>query len=231
MKKTSFLGIASAFASAVVFFTSNVQQAHADLYNQNITAIFGAGNPDTGWTFDDGLALRFKDRSTGDTLNINGVYTSAGGSYAGAERFRRNLEFSIQASGPVALSGEYYLLTTGPSYPSLTLNVLTQWTDNSYGDASTSNGAGVEGDVGTYGSLWSKVQNSQNFVFWPWGQSSLVEGVRTATLYKTALGAGPDGERLAQVDAVYVVGVPEPTSAALLGIGALAVITRRRSRS
>src|SRR5206468_6900736 len=58
-------------------------------YNENITAIFGTGNPDTGWTADTEngltLALRAKDRVTGSTSNLSGVYsfaTAAAGSRA-----------------------------------------------------------------------------------------------------------------------------------------------------
>jgi hypothetical protein len=51
----------------------------AVLYNQNITAIFGSGNPNTGWATDTTnglvLGLRAKSRSTGSTANASGVYT------------------------------------------------------------------------------------------------------------------------------------------------------------
>lgn len=52
-------------------------------YNQSITAIFGSGNPDTGWTVNQAgnvmLALRAKNRVTASTFNEDGVYPEPAG--------------------------------------------------------------------------------------------------------------------------------------------------------
>src|SRR4051794_40053891 len=81
----------------------------AVLYNQNITAIFGGGNPDVGWAADTSnniqLGLRAKVRADGNTTNTMGVYSFPVGSW--------NYEFSInsdEANGTDPLTTyDYYL--------------------------------------------------------------------------------------------------------------------------
>ena len=86
---------------------------HADLYNQNITAIYGGGNPDAGWTTDSGngiqLGLRAKNRDTGATPNVNGVYAFSTGYNAAHTRALWNYEFSINSGTPNLSYYDYFL--------------------------------------------------------------------------------------------------------------------------
>src|ERR1043165_8294800 len=123
----------------------------AVLYNQTITAIYGTGNPDTGWTADTRngiqLALRAKNRVEGSTTNATGVYSFPVGS---APRGAWNYEFSINSDvtgGTNPLSTYDYYISTD-SDPSqciryTTVNALEYWNDSSYGNNTTANGAGV----------------------------------------------------------------------------------------
>src|SRR3954471_12033806 len=88
----------------------------AVLYNQNITAIYGSGNPNTGWTADTSngiqLALRAKNRVDGSTTNATGVYSFPVGP---APRGAWNYEFSINsdpANGTTPLSTYDYYIST-----------------------------------------------------------------------------------------------------------------------
>src|SRR5580765_2377013 len=66
-------------------FCSIAPSGWAIAFNQNIVAIFGSGNPDTGWTTDTSaaggivLGLRGKERDTASTANASGVYSYATG--------------------------------------------------------------------------------------------------------------------------------------------------------
>src|SRR5688572_25029709 len=119
----------------------------AVVYNQNITAIFGSGNPNTGWTADTSngitLALRAKSRLNGSTSNVNGTYTYA---TAPAPRGEWNYEFSINSGTDPLSTYDYYISTDGDPSQCInysTVNPLTHWNDNSYGDSSTANGQGT----------------------------------------------------------------------------------------
>ena len=146
-------------------------------FNDSITAIFGAGNPDTGWTSDTNnnfeLGLRGKNRDTGATPNDGaGTYTFALGTNV-------NWEFSINsdvagAPGPSAgrslLDYNFRLsIDTDPSaaqsfFPPF--NPVTAYGDNSLGDNSTANGAGVETGPASSG-IHNIAQNSQRIFFFP----------------------------------------------------------------
>src|SRR5687768_13908422 len=127
-------------------------------YDQNIIAIFGSGNPDTGWTTDTDngivLALRGKDRVTGSTANNSGVYGPYATGVVGSPpsvRATWNWEFSIN-SGQVNLSTyDYYVgIDTDRSQciNYTVVDAMTNWIDNSYGNNATANGQGVEGTSG-----------------------------------------------------------------------------------
>jgi hypothetical protein len=207
-------------------------------FNQNVTAILGSGNPNTGWTtwtdtaYNLQLGLRAKDRLTGATPNNGaGTFLFSTGSYPGPVRNKFNYEFSInvdpQSFGVQKLNMfDFYLSASGPSWSPPTINLLTAYADNSYGDNATANGMGVEGLSSVYAPILNIAQNSQNPVFT--GADPNLSGNYLYTLFATLPGAGPNGYRIAQVD--MVVSVPEPSSLALLGISSLAFVQRIRRR-
>lgn len=209
MKKiafTIFFGIAATMWAAVT-------------YNQNIKAIFGTGgNPDTGWTADSGangitVALRAKNRTSGDTTNSSGVYFFAG--LAPTSRGLWNYEFSIN-SGSVPLSTyDYYLSADGNPTQCImytTVNPLMLWGDNSYGTNATLNSQGAEGTAGSPDFLADSnnvAQNSQNITFddYPGGGQSLIPNATYSyELYAVEKGDGPAGVRLASTSITVVVG-------------------------
>jgi hypothetical protein len=186
----------------------------AESYDQTITAIFGSGNPDTGWTTDTAngitLALRGKDRVTGSTANSNGVY----GPYATGvvppnnNRAFWNWEFSIN-SGAENLSEDYDYYVAIDLDPSecvnyVVANALTNWSDNSYGNDTTPNGQGVEGTAAVLASSNNIAQQSQNLVFV--GGDPSLDATYNYELFAVEKGAGPDSARLAFVAITIVVG-------------------------
>lgn len=186
-------------------------------YNQSIVAIFGSGNPDTGWTADTAngitVALRGKDRINSSTANINGVYGPyATGLDPGATSPRAtwNWEFSIN-SGSVPLNTyDYYVAIDSDRSQCINYTVvdaLTNWTDNSYGFNTTANGQGVEGTSGPpndYAATYTIAQQSQNLVFV--GGNPSLPGTYNYELYAVEKGDGPSGVRLASVGITVVVG-------------------------
>jgi hypothetical protein len=133
-------------------------------YNANITAIFGTGNPNNGWTevTDTGnnlqLGLRAKERygSVG-TQNGSGNYSFAPGT-------DWNIEFSINTDPSNA--GGISLASTGYSYwldidNILMLNIATLFSDNQYGNNGTANGAGAKGTFAALGGSNIIMQNSE----------------------------------------------------------------------
>ncbi len=204
--------------TAVALFAAATMSAWAVVaYNQNITAIFGGGNPDTGWTADTSnnitLALRAKNRTNGDTSNVSGVYTFA---TAPATRGLWNYEFSINSDPAVGVAPlstyDYYLSADGnPSQcvTFTTVNPLSYWQDNSYGINTTANGAGVEGTAAALADSNNIAQNSQNITFgdYPGGPQSLMPNATyTYELYAVEKGDGPAGLKLASVRITVVVG-------------------------
>lgn len=185
-------------------------------FDQTIVAIFGSGNPDTGWTTaSDGdltLALRAKNRETASTANVSGVYTEPVGLQAPANtRARWNWEFSISSGSSNLDAYDYYLEidtdhSTGIS--SLVVNALTFFSDNSYGTSSTLNGAGLEGPSAVYAPVSTVSQQSQNIVFY--GLDATLDSTFTYSLYAVAVGAGPNGTRIATTSITVVVGAGGP---------------------
>ena len=145
-----------ALYTATLLSAAAVSLWAAVTYNQNITAIFGSGNPNTGWTADTTndlqLALRAKNRDTGATTNTAGTYTFANAaSTINPARASWNYEFSINSdvagADPLA-TYDYYLSVDGDPSECIsytTIDPLTYWQDNSFGTNSTANGQGVEG--------------------------------------------------------------------------------------
>jgi len=232
MKKFIIIALCAASASFV----------RADSYNQTITAIFGAGNPDGGWTADSGtgitLGLRGKNRDTGATTNASGVYTFATGFNSGGTRARWNYEFSIN-SGTALLSNYDYFLgvdldpSQGISY--IYVDPFAAFNDNSFGNSGTLNGQGFEGPAAGNAALATSntiVQNSQNIVFL--GLNPLLNATYNYDLFAVAKGTGVNGDHLADVGITVVVGnggnaVPDSgTSAILLGAGLVGFALVRR---
>jgi len=188
----------------------------AVVYNQNITAIFGSGNPDTGWTADTSngiqLALRAKNRVTASTANVNGTYTFA---TAPAPRGLWNYEFSINsdvAGVDPLVTYDFYISTDGDPSQCInytTVDPLTHWSDNSFGTNSTANGQGTEGHAAGFVATNNIAQNSQNITFgdYPAGPQVLMPNATYSyELYAVEKGAGPTGDRLASVGITVVVG-------------------------
>lgn len=172
MKKLSmFMGMC-----ALLLLNTN---SHAIAYNDTITAIFGSGNPDTGWVSDTGngvqVAIRAKNRTDGSTPNNGaGVYSFATGTAPASTRARWNWEFSANSdvlgtSGDSLLDYTWLLsVDTDPSAATsfTTFNPFAFYLDNELGNNSTANGAGVI-DPFNLG-LYNVGQNSQNITFAPW---------------------------------------------------------------
>jgi hypothetical protein len=202
--------------TATLIAAAALSVSAAVLYNQTITAIFGTGNPDTGWAADTSngiqLALRAKNRVDGSTTNLNGVYSFPVGP---APRGAWNYEFSINSdvtNGVNPLTTyDYYL--SADSDPSqciryTTVDALNYWTDNSYGNNTTANGQGVEGPAAALAATNNIAQNSENITFggYPGGPQTLGDGTYNYELYAVEKGAGPNGARLASVAITVVVG-------------------------
>lgn len=152
-------------------------QALAITYNANVTAIYGSGNGNGGWTeqssfatgqYDVQVALRAKNTSTGATPNNGaGVYTFTSGE-------NWNFDFSYNSdlnnNNFWQLGAFKYSLSVDID-PSAGTNFVTfsptLYTDNSYGDSATANGAGVEGLYAANSLSNSLMQNSQNLGFFP----------------------------------------------------------------
>jgi hypothetical protein len=216
-------------AAALTACLFSAQNAAAQGFDQNIVAIFGSGNPDTGWTtdVDNGitLALRAKNRETASTANVEGVYAEPAGYQApNNNRARWNWEFSVD-SGAVNLNTyDYYLgVDADPSVniQYTVVDALAYFADDSYGNSTTLNGQGVEGTAATYASLFSIAQQSQNLVFW--GQNPNLNATYDYKLYAVAKNAGPNGAELASVSITVTVGSGGATVQQLidsLGVGA-----------
>jgi len=216
-------------------FCAMVPSGWAIAFNQNITAIFGTGNPDTGWTTDTSaggiqLGLRAKDRDTASTANASGVYSYATGfAVSNPARARWNWEFSINSGGVNLDNFDFYIsVDTDPSQATsyTTVNALTFFADNSYGNNATANGAGVEGPAAALASGNNIAQQSQNLVFV--GGNPNLDATYDYVLYAVAPGAGSGGAHLAETRITVVVGnggaVPDTGSTlALLGLGIAAL--------
>ncbi len=181
-------------------------------YDQNIVAIFGSGNPDSGWTTATNgsltLALRAKNRENASTVNASGVYSEPTGYQApNNNRARWNFEFSISTGTPPLNTADYYLqidLDPSTAVAYQTVNALTFFSDDSYGTSSTLNGQGLEGPAAGFVATSSVAQQSQNLVFY--GGDPNEDATYDYALYAVAVGAGPNGTRLATTSITVVVG-------------------------
>lgn len=229
-----------------VLSLASIHVAKALNYDQNITAIFGSGNPAQGWTTysDDTLTLglRAKNRTDGTTQNNGaGTYNFPTGTAPSSTRAIWNFEFSANVGGssgggdlpggPV-LSDYVYKLSVdlnpsaGTSYSEY--NPFLVYTDNSFGDNSTASGGGVEpGIIGN--GLYYLGQNSQNITFL--GGNPLLDGT-----YDFKFGAyNYDGDLVGETRMTVVVGeggarsVPDTGSTfALMGFSCIGMLGLRR---
>ena len=222
----------TATALALAAFVPSIM---AIQYDQNITAIYGTGNPNGGWTTETGggitLGLRGKNRDTGATPNVNGTYSFPTGVASNPNRALWNFEFSIN-SGTAALSAYDYSFSVdldpsqGTSF--LTFNPLTAYGDNSYGNAGTANGQGVEGLAAVLAGINTVAQNSQNIVFL--GLDPFENATYDFVLTASSAAGGPQ----ASVGITVVVGsggarVPDAGSTmALLGTALLGMVGVQR---
>lgn len=183
-------------------------------YDDNIVAIFGSGNPDTGWTSEQGsngieVAMRGKHRVTASTANVNGTYSFPTGLQPATTRAIWNWEFSIN-SGSVKLDAYDYYLSMA-HYTDVEANFLTfdvmVIPDNSYGDDTTVNGAGVEGLSSVYASQYNVAQQSHNITFYGGlNPDPDANGIYEYELYAVAKGAGVDADKLVSVSISVIVG-------------------------
>lgn len=238
---------------------ATVAQA-AESYDQNITAIFGSGNPDGGWTMSasDGgevvLGLRGKERIGGAFNNVDDVYSFDTGlvGLPTPNRATWNWEFSVATPGGDLGNYTYSLLidmdaSQGTSF--LPVNPMTFWTDNSYGEtglmngafSSLANGRGIEyADPAAWAGgggydQFEVIQNSQNIVFYGLDASA-------NSTFDYVLSAFDGNELIAQASIQVIVGeggdpvtnpVPEPSTViggAMLGALALGGLAKRRRR-
>lgn len=233
---------------ALLLMISAVAYSATITYNDTQTAIFGSGNPDTGWTTSQSdeveLSLRGKNRITGSTANINGVYTYDTGTVPPANnRAKWNWEWNIEVKTPTGPTpfftsptlGDYdYFLgidtdsNSGPGGVNYVfVDPLTFWSDNSYGDSSTPNGAGLEGLFSAFPSA-TIAQQSQNLVFA--GGNPDLNATYDYTLFAVPSGEGITGNKIAQTTIQVVVGqggksVPESIATIpMLIIGASGII-------
>ena len=233
MKKSNLTLAALSLATACLLPTS----ASAEIYNQTITAIFGSGNPDVGWTVDADngitLALRSKDRSDGSTTNTSGTYNEQPGydpiQFAKVPpvlRAKWNWEFSINSGTSTLDTYDYYLgvdtdLSVGVSQT--IINALTFHHDNAYGTSATANGGGTKGTSAVFASTNTVAQNSRNITFAPWSQDPTKNATYDYELYAVEKGAGPLGDKLASTSIQVIVGTGGQTVQQLINALAIGV--------
>lgn len=182
-------------------------------FDQNIVAIFGSGNPDTGWTTETGegitVALRGKNRATAETANVNGTYSFPTGVQPATVRAIWNWEFSINSGAQsLADAADYYIaidLDPSQGIGYTTIDALSI-PDNSYGNDSTLNGQGIEGLASDLASLYNISQQSHNITFGAYGLDANQNATYDYELYAVEKGSGPGGTRLVSVGITVVVG-------------------------
>jgi hypothetical protein len=164
-------------------------------YNQTITAIFGGGNPDGGWTTGTGggieLGLRAKNRDDGSTPNVDGVYSFPTGYAVGnPARALWNFEFSIDTGAQSLSSYDFYLgidtdAGAGVNYLVSLVDPLSAFGGNSFGKWNTLNGQGVEISLtDALSDGYTIAQNSQNIAFY--GQNPEAPGIYDYRLFAVA---------------------------------------------
>lgn len=226
----------AAFAALALLATPLVSQAFVvgmPDNNDTITAIFGSGNPDSGWVSAEGggaqTAFRFHERFT-----VNAGMTSAP-NYTFNVGTEISLDFSFAAIGTAPDENEltdYVYMVYVDSDPSAAVNLgpgipFTAFAaDNSYGISTTGNGLGQEGPAFLAGATIG--QNSQKVDWFGTGFTSAVPGDYVVAV--TAAKAGSPGSVVAQSEGKLnvVAAVPEPSGTLLTGLAALGLMSKRK---
>ena len=197
------------------------QSVTAASYNQTITAIYGGGNPDNGWTTDAGggvtLGLQAKDRDDGTIVNVNEVYSYPVGPSANPLRAKWNWQFSINSgSANLDVTYDYYVaidLDPSQCINYAVVNALTSFGGTSYGNDGTLNGQGSEPNLLPPNPIVTPAflaqnnniaQQSQNLVFA--GGNMNLNATYNYELFAVVKGSGPNGARVASVGITVVVG-------------------------
>lgn len=214
-------------------------------YNNTVIAINGrTANPDGYWNsvLDTGLNLQLSLRAQTTEFLIPSSPNDGAGTfffpvgysiYSGVKAkwgdwFSINTDYT-GLGGNKLTAFDFYLTYDTPAAPGTfrtPFNVLTDFTDNSYGDNATANHAGIVGTPSTSAGLqatYNIAQNAENIGFE--GLTPNLVGNYDYQLYAVAAGAGANGTRLLEADMiVQVQATPEPTTLALAGLGLMAML-------
>lgn len=237
----------AAFKSALV---AAAMAASVGASAAEITSIFGGGVTNQGWTANPGsaddvvLALRARLRypAPSNTVNWDGTdtytyNTGAHSQYGFNNLAEWNIDFSMNAGDGNVISDYTYVLgldtNSGLGVSHTLLDPFATWTDNSFGDPTTTMGNGVDATgAANQAALmdeWQIAQNSQNMGWIFPTFDPTVNG--TYSLY---LAAYAGTQEVARTSITVIVGdggtVPEPGSLALVGLAlaGAAVASRRK---
>ena len=241
MKKSSlFTSLAVIASLAIPIATSNA--AIVGTYDQNdtITAIYGGGNPDTGWVSAEGGGAQVALRAHQQYLVYAGLTPSPNYTFWTGTEISLDFSFAVNEAGVGSDNLDdfdfflYYDTDPGPLVNfSSAIAVKASapvgfGNDNSYGTSGTANGAGQEGPAflptATIG------QNSQK-PQWFGGPTFLTEGEYAFAIeaVKPAIPNVAPAITVARAE-ISITAVPEPSGAMLLGLTALGLISRRKRK-
>jgi hypothetical protein len=234
-----------------MFAVAFAGSASALEFDQDVTneAIFGGGNDNGAFTTDRaagvevGLRAKLRHDATGQADNIfnsdgNGGYVFEAG-VAPTQSFPTavwSFEWSVNSdydgTSGLDLDDLTYTLgmtsTTG-AFITMADPINVAYADHSIGTNATGNGAGVEAaDATEYASLIAGNNLAQN----SWKPHWFATGFdpTEAGTYTFELTAYNGGTPVASTN-IDVIVTPEPGSLALLGLGGLAMLRRRRNKS